>query len=254
MSGRAPILPPDFRLIALDEIGSTNDEARRLAAEGAVAFTLVWAREQTKGRGRQGRDWASPPGNLYCSLVLRPAVALARAPELSFVAALALGEAVRGFLPPSVDLRLKWPNDVLLDERKVSGILLESGLKQDGSLDFLVLGTGVNVASHPAEGRMKPTSLAAMGSGAGVEDMLEAYARAIEAWYRRWLAEGFAAIRAAWLERAWRLGQRLEMNAGEGRLAGRFDGLGPDGALLLTLDDGTRRSLAAGDVAAARAA
>lgn len=255
LRGRAPDLPPAYRLVALDRVGSTSDEARRFAAEGAPALTLVWAREQTSGRGRQGRAWTSPPGNLYCSLVLRPPVALARAMELSLVAALGLGEAIAPLLPAGVELRYKWPNDLLLNERKVSGILLESALRPDGGLDFLVLGTGVNVESHPDQARLRATSLRAVGlpeiDAAG---MLEAYAREFQRWYALWLDQGLAPVCAQWQKRAWRLGERLEMNVGAASLAGRFDGLAPDGAMVLTLDDGTQRRVNAGEVAAARAA
>jgi len=254
VTGRAPDLPPGFRLVRLDRVGSTNDEARRLAGEGAPELTLVWALEQTGGRGRQGRAWASPPGNLYCSLVLRPPVPVARAMEVSLVAAVALAEAMASLLPAAAALRLKWPNDLLLDERKAAGILLESGLAADGSLDHLILGTGVNVASHPEEARLPATSLRACGGTADVATVLAAYARAFAAWYAAWRAEGLAPVRAAWLARAWRLGERLAMNLGDAVLAGRFVGLAPDGRLVLALDDGTERSLAAGEAAAARAA
>ncbi|MBL8705010.1 MAG: biotin--[acetyl-CoA-carboxylase] ligase [Rhodospirillales bacterium] len=255
LRGRAPELPPAYRLVALDQVGSTNDEARRLAAAGAPEFALVWAREQTSGRGRQGRAWASPPGNLYCSLVLRPPVALARAMELSLVAALGLGEAIAPLLPQGVDLRYKWPNDLLLNERKVSGILLESSLRPDGALDFLVLGTGVNIESYPAQARLPATSLHAAGvQGIDAGFMLEAYVRQFQLWYTTWLAQDLPPVRAQWQRRAWRLGERLEMNLGEASLAGRFDGLAPDGAMVLTLDDGTQRRVNAGEVAAARAA
>jgi BirA family biotin operon repressor/biotin-[acetyl-CoA-carboxylase] ligase len=256
MTGRAPVLPPAYRLIALDRVGSTNDEARRLAGEGAEDGAVVWALEQSAGRGRRGRSWASPPGNLYCSLILRPEVALARAAELSFVAALGLGGAIGGLVPPRVEMRYKWPNDVLLNERKVSGILLESSLRPDKTLDFIVLGVGVNVASQPAEARFPATSLRAEGAGEDVDAtaVLEAFARHFLVWVDRWLDEGFAPVRAAWQGRAWRLGERLEFGAQDSRLVGRFDALGDDGALLLTLDDGTRRRVAAGDVGPARAA
>ena len=100
-------LPPAYRLVRLDRVGSTNDEAKRLAREGAEDGTLVWATEQTAGRGRRGRIWASPPGNLYLSLVLRPEGSPAQAAQLSFVAALGLGEALGTLAPPLVELRYK---------------------------------------------------------------------------------------------------------------------------------------------------
>lgn len=123
---RTPDLPANFPLIALGDVGSTNDEARRLAAEGAPDGTVVWARSQNAGRGRYGRSWSSPPGNLYVSLLLRPACPPATALQLGFVAAVALGEALDRRVAAAA-LTFKWPNDVLLDGRKIAGILLEFG-------------------------------------------------------------------------------------------------------------------------------
>ncbi|HEY0521750.1 MAG TPA: biotin--[acetyl-CoA-carboxylase] ligase, partial [Stellaceae bacterium] len=128
MSGAPPPrLPPSFRLLSYDRLGSTNDEAKRLARDdGAAHGTVVWALEQTQGHGRTGRVWASPPGNLYCSTVLRPDCPAARAAEIGFVAALAVGDALTPLLPGSARLGYKWPNDVLVGGRKVSGILAEA--------------------------------------------------------------------------------------------------------------------------------
>ncbi|MCC7047915.1 MAG: biotin--[acetyl-CoA-carboxylase] ligase [Alphaproteobacteria bacterium] len=260
MTGRAPVLPPGYRLVALDRVGSTNDEARRLAVAGADDGTLVWALAQTAGRGRQGRAWASPPGNLSCSLILRPDVPLARAAELSFVAALGVGGAVGALVPPRVEMRYKWPNDVLLNDRKVAGILLESSARPDHSIDFVVLGVGINVLSQPEEARFPATSLKAEGAGAEADAaaVLESFARHFRAWVDRWRGEGFAPVRAAWLARAWRLGERLAFAAGGSgglaALAGRFDGLDGDGSLILAMDDGTSRRFAAGEIGAARPA
>ena len=121
-------LPPAYRLVALDTAESSNDEARRLAEAGAEEGTLVWVREQTAGRGRQGRDWSSPPGNLYFSLILRPDCPAGEAATLGLAAALALGEALGKLMPPLSEVHYKWPNDVLLNRRKVSGLLLEAQL------------------------------------------------------------------------------------------------------------------------------
>ncbi len=129
-----PKLPPAYQLVALERVASTNDEALRLAAEGAEDGTLVWAREQTGGRGRQGRVWSSPPGNLYFSLVLRPDCAPAEAAQLGFVAGVALGEAIGSVAPPLIDVNYKWPNDLLLNGRKAAGILLVLLSAPDGTL------------------------------------------------------------------------------------------------------------------------
>lgn len=247
-----PSLPPAYRLIALDRVGSTNDEAKRLAGEGAEEGTLIWAIEQTAGRGRQGRQWASPPGNLYCSLILRPDRPVAEAAQLSFAAALAVGGAVGGVVPPLTDLRYKWPNDVLLNGRKAAGILLESASRPDGALDYLVLGVGVNIASHPSETSFPATSLGAEGGGCEVGELLESFARHFLVWVDRWVDEGFAPLRDAWTKRAWQLGGRLEVGLGNGIAVGKFVELGDDGALVLELDGGSRKRIAAGDVTAAR--
>jgi len=251
MSGGGPAaidLPPAYRPVRLDRVGSTNDEAKRLARDGAEDGTLVWAREQTAGRGRRGRAWSSPPGNLYCSLVLRPDAPAARASQLSFVAALGLGEAIGALVPPLVALRYKWPNDVLLNEGKVAGILLESEGSRDGALDWLVLGLGVNVVSHPDDAERPATSLHAEGAAdATAERLLEGFARCFLAWVDRWLEDGFEPVRAAWLARAAGVGKPIRVRLEREELAGRFAALDTDGALLLDTAAGRRR-VTAGDV------
>lgn len=237
----APVrLPASYTLIRLDEVGSTNAEALRRAAEGAAAGTVVWARCQSEGRGRRGRLWVSPPGNLYCSIVFRPS--RAPAAQLSYVAAVALAEALEPLAAPGA-VRLKWPNDVLLNGGKISGILLEGGT------GHVVLGTGVNVATHPAdEARaLRPTSLAAEGAEVTVEAILDAYLDHLAAWVSRWEAAGFAPVRTAWLGRAVGLGEPIEVRLPTETIPGRFTGLDDDGVLLLATEGGTRR-FAAGDV------
>ncbi|SMF25168.1 BirA family transcriptional regulator, biotin operon repressor / biotin-[acetyl-CoA-carboxylase] ligase [Tistlia consotensis] len=246
---RAPRLPPVYRLIALDSVGSTMDEARRLAEAGAEDGTLVWAREQTKGRGRLGRSWASPRGNLYLSLLLRPDCPPAQAAQLGFVAALALGEAI-GSVSPPVDVTYKWPNDVLLHGRKVAGLLLESRSTPEGGLDWLILGMGVNVATFPKEANYPATSLRFEGVPRDVDevDLLEAFGRYFMSWASRWLEDGFAPVRAAWLRHAERLGQEIEVRLPNQSLAGTFRDLDAEGHLLLGQADGTTRRIAAGEI------
>src|SRR5512146_93191 len=145
MMEAAPTLPEGFRLHRYKTLGSTNDEAKALARAGAPDGTIVWAGEQTAGRGRRGRVWRSPPGNLYVSVVLRPDATPARAAQLGFVAALGLGDALRRLAGPALNLRYKWPNDVLANGRKLAGILLESETSTKVRVDFVVLGLGVNI-------------------------------------------------------------------------------------------------------------
>lgn len=240
-------LPPAYRLVALDAVGSTNEEAKRLAREGAEDGTLVWARSQTQGRGRSGRTWTSPPGNLYLSLILRPDCPPGQAAQLSFVAALGLGGALGAVLPPMVPLTYKWPNDVLLNDKKVSGLLLETQSAGRDRLDWLVLGLGVNVASCPAGTDFPATSLALEGAEVGVEELLEAFGRHFLHWVNRWLADGFAPVRSAWLKHARGLGEPIRVRLPAAELRGTFLDMDGDGALVLGLD-GERRRITAGDV------
>lgn len=242
-----PKLPAFFHLEAFESIDSTNEEALRRARAGAPEGTIIWAREQTGGRGRRGRAWASPPGNLYTSLVLRPAVPPAQAAQLGFLAAVALAEAIQTVLPPSRHLRCKWPNDLLIDGAKTVGILLEA----EGSgptVNAVVLGMGVNIASHPANTPYRATSLHAAGSDVTVEALLEILAGRLLAWYLLWKQEGFAPVRDRWLDFAEGLGKPIEVRLEGATLTGRFAALDASGALDLEFADGRHRLVTAGDV------
>lgn len=245
-----PRLPPAYRLVAFDSVESTNDEAQRLAEAGAEDGTLVWAREQTKGRGRLGRSFASPPGNLYLSLVLRPECTPAEATQLSFVAALGLGDAVGSVAPPMVEVRYKWPNDVMFNDRKGAGILLESRVSTEGGLDWLILGVGVNVQSYPEDTSYPATSLRFEGAPAelGATEVLEAFARHFMVWVNRWLEDGFGPVRQTWLSHAKGLGEAVEVRLPKETLSGIFKDLDDRGALRIELPDGTVRTISAGDV------
>jgi BirA family biotin operon repressor/biotin-[acetyl-CoA-carboxylase] ligase len=240
-----------FKLIVLDEVDSTSTVAKRLCAADAEDRTLVWAVRQTAGRGRLGRTWISPAGNLYVSLILRPDGDATRATGLTFAAAVAVADAVEELLGGQAPVRCKWPNDVLASGRKVAGILLESSTSAAGLLDWVVIGIGINVASHPPDDEtMYPaTSLAAEGAaGVGVEHALNVLCRHLDLWLRRWAEERFPAVRRAWLDRAHGLGAAIAVRAGdEAVLEGFFRGLDEDGALILD-QAGVRRRITAGDV------
>ena len=243
-------LPPAYRLIALESVDSTNEEAKRRARDGAEDGTLIWGGEQTAGKGRGGRTWTSPPGNLYLSLVLRPDCSPAEAAQLSFVAALGVGDAVGSVAPPLVEVRYKWPNDVLFNDRKGAGILLESQIDSSGALDWLVLGCGVNVGSFPKEQAETATSLRFEGATAELRpaDLLEAFGRHFLSWVNRWLDDGFEPIRQRWLVHAKGLGETIEVRLPKETLSGRFLDIDETGALLLELPDGGQRKIAAGEV------
>ena len=233
---------------ARDIVDSTNDDAKALAAAGAPDGSVVWAREQSAGRGRYTRQWLSPPGNLYMSVVLRPAIASARTAELGFVAALAVAETVEEFLPSGPPARLKWPNDVLVNGRKISGILLE-GQFTGAELAWVIAGIGINVAGAPDNPAYPATSLAACGSGdVAARDVLETLLARLGAWRSLWQEQGFAPVRTAWMARAARMGEEVTVRIGTAPLSGRFRGIDHDGALLLETPLGTRR-ITAGEVA-----
>ena len=230
----APVLPDGWRLVALQSVGSTMDEAARLADAGAPEGTVVWAREQTGGRGRRGRAWASAVGNLYTTTVLRPDCTAARAAELGFVAALAVADIV----PDGRVVRVKWPNDVLVDGGKVAGILLESAVGQNARVQHVVAGIGINVGFAPQLPEMRYPGAALGGT---VEATLEKFTAALAARLAEWRRAGFAGVRAQWLAKAGPLGADIDVKLGDELVRGRFGGVDGDGALLLETSAGPRR-------------
>jgi BirA family biotin operon repressor/biotin-[acetyl-CoA-carboxylase] ligase len=248
-----PPLPSFYRLVSHERIASTSDEAKALAQQGEPAGTLVWARTQTAGRGRQGRNWVSPAGNLFASLVLRPTVPVATAAQLGFVAAIAVADACLAIAPDAA-ISLKWPNDVLLNRRKLAGLLLESQSRGDGMLDWLVLGIGINLATYPTDLEYPATALSAAGADAVPEAMLATLAASFLVWYQRWQeGAGFATIRSEWLARAQGLGRPIRVRLPGETRDGVFAGIDIDGALLLDGETGRQR-IAAGEVFPAIAA
>ncbi|TAJ33722.1 biotin--[acetyl-CoA-carboxylase] ligase [Bosea sp. (in: a-proteobacteria)] len=229
-----------YRLIVREEVGSTMEEARRALHQGEPGKLWIVARSQNAGRGRHGRQWGSPPGNLYTSLLLTDPCEPALAPQLGFVAGLALHDAAATVLGPAADrLKLKWPNDLLLGGAKTSGLLLE-GESRAGRFD-VILGCGVNIVSCPSDTPYPVTFLKAEAPQASVEAVLSALG---EAWTKRFAVwaqpGGFGPTRAAWLERAAFLGETITIRLPEGPLNGRFAGIDPTGRLQLETDGGSR--------------
>jgi BirA family biotin operon repressor/biotin-[acetyl-CoA-carboxylase] ligase len=237
----------------LPRCGSTNDEALALARAGAPHGTVVTADEQTAGRGRAGRRWHSPPGDdLYLSAVLRPGQVGARSaaelPAITLAAGIGVCEAVRGAGVAAA--RLKWPNDVLVGDRKLAGILAET--TGSGDAGALVLGIGVDVRSRrdrlPPELAAVATSLAEeLGEAPAPAAFAERLLASLEPWLDRFFAGGVAAVAAAWEARA-SLERRVRVSVGGGEAEGRPRGLGPDGSLRVALDDGREVRVVAGDV------
>jgi len=235
----------------LPEVDSTNSEAQRLAS-GLTQPTWVLARRQTAGRGRRGRAWVSPEGNFSASLVMRPGGDPAQAALRSFVASLALADALSAVTGPGPVITLKWPNDVLLNGGKVAGILLESA-GHAGGISHLIVGIGVNlIAAPPPEavepGAMTPVSvLGETGVRVAPEEFLTHLAVAFARWESQFATWGFGPIRTAWLSRAARLGQRITARTAAETIEGTFDTIAEDGALVLQTAGG-RRAIAAADV------
>lgn len=242
-------LPDFYTLVRRAHVGSTNDVAKDLAAGGAAEGTLVVAETQSAGRGRRGKPWASPPGNLYMTLILRPDCAPATAAQLGFVAGVALWDAIAAFDHFGIDLTLKWPNDVLLDGKKVVGILLESATKPDGALDWVVIGIGVNTAHHPPDARWPATDLTSLRDHPTPEDLLPMVADHLLDYYLEWNANGFGPIRRLWLENSFfQPGDPVTVGSGETALTGAFEDIGEDGALVLRLASGQTQAISYGEV------
>ncbi|MBT4770685.1 MAG: biotin--[acetyl-CoA-carboxylase] ligase [Rhodospirillaceae bacterium] len=243
-----PKLDELYHLLKLDVVGSTNEEAARLGREGAPAGTLVWAKSQTGGKGRRGRDWVSPGGNLYASLLLRPNILLAQAPEISFVAAVAVFNTLCFILPQTARIHMKWPNDIIVEGHKIAGILLESSA-QGEMLDWLVVGIGINIASSPDKTPFPATSLHESGAPhAKTADVLGRFADSFKRVMETWTNEGFAPIRKRWLEFAWCLGEEIEVKTEQETLRGVFCDIDPSGALILDLGGGDKRIITAANV------
>jgi BirA family biotin operon repressor/biotin-[acetyl-CoA-carboxylase] ligase len=229
-----------------DALDSTNEEAKRRALAGEAGPLWIAARAQTAGRGRRGRAWISATGNLFATGLFQLNATPAQAANLSFAAALAVGDLAAAHIDPQI-VRLKWPNDVLVDGRKVSGILLESGAHADGGL-WLAVGIGVNLAHHPDDAERPATDFAEHGAVVSPERAVETLSARFEHWRSRWAEGGFSPLREAWLSRAHGLGEMCTVRLSGETLEGVFADLHEDGSLRLDLPGGSRRFISAGDV------
>lgn len=235
-------------IVSYEEIDSTSAEARRRAEAGEVGPLWISAGRQTQGRGRRGRAWESPAGNLAATFLTVTDLPPGEAAQISFVAALAVSDLVRTYVHPDL-VKVKWPNDVLIGYRKVAGILVESGRAPDGRL-WLAVGIGVNLAHPPHAAERPATSIAEKMHGPPPVPgtAMTALAGAFDSWMDLWLVDGFAAIAGAWTERAFGLGQVCSARLPNETVEGVAEGLDADGALRLRLPGGAARRITAGDV------
>ena len=244
----AASLPEGWRVQVHAALPSTSDALIRLAEAGEGEGLAVLAHRQTAGRGREGRAWTSPEGNLHLSVLLRPDGPARQAMRWPLLAGVALAEAAAELDPEPAALRLKWPNDLLRHGAKVAGILAESALAPGDPprLAWLVLGFGVNLRAAPALPDGRPTATLP------IAEPPEAFAarliRRLDHWRAIQAARGFAPVRAAWAALGPEPGETLAVRAGTVSLPGRYAGLAEDGGLLLDTPEG-RRHIIAGEVA-----
>jgi BirA family biotin operon repressor/biotin-[acetyl-CoA-carboxylase] ligase len=239
------------RLVCYRETGSTNDDAFKLAEEGAEEGTVVVAEAQRRGKGRLGRRWESPAGlNLYCSVILRPPILPVRAAQLTFLSVVATARAIEAVtsLSPSI----KWPNDLLLGGKKVAGLLNEMSAETE-KVNFIVLGIGVNINmdrdQFPDDLRHPATSLF-LEAGKPVRrlDLARALLEALDALYDSYLRKGYGPVREEWLARCAFLGRRISVSFQDNEMQGTAEGIDEEGALLVRAPDGRLERVLAGDV------
>lgn len=237
-----------FRLITHDELASTNDEALARARQGDAGRLWIVAATQTKGRGRNGRIWSSPRGNLHASLLLIDPAPPQKAPELGFVAGVATAQAVREILGGDERIAIKWPNDILYGGAKISGILLESTSLFDGRF-ACVAGIGVNCSAHPEDTPYRATDLAAVkGQPVAPARLFAELSAAMAHWLNVWASgAGFDLIRAEWLSLAAGLGTRIKVALPSQTIEGTFRTIDDAGRLVLEQASG-QVVLEAGDV------
>lgn len=238
-SSSAPIL-------LLGTVDSTNAEARRRADDGDEGPLWIAARRQTAGHGRRGRAWSMGEGDLAATLLAVTDRPPAEAAQVSFVAALAVADLVQAHVSGE-EVKLKWPNDVLVGGRKISGVLIESGKRKDGRL-WMAVGIGVNLLHTPDDAERPATSLAAHRPPPDPDTALGQLAGRFAIWQRIWQDFGFEPIAEAWTQRAYGLGEVCTVRLGNEEVHGVAEGLDRDGALLLRLGDGAVRRISAGDV------
>ena len=239
----------DFRHEALAQVGSTNTECLERARKGALSGLWITAQRQTGGRGRRGRAWFSEPGNLYASLLLIDPAPMDRLGSLPLAVAVAVQDAMSRIMPlDGPDVLVKWPNDILVDRRKVCGILIEGETFPDGR-HGLVIGIGINIAVAPDAGLYPVATLRDFGSTVSPEDLFVHLFQSMALTLALWNGgQGIVAIMERWKRVAGGIGENITVNLPDRSISGRFSGIDDTGLLKLETDDGGTRLIAAGDV------
>lgn len=238
----------DYHLLNYDLLDSTNEEAKRLALAGGQHGAVIWSLMQTEGKGRGGNSWQSIAGNLHFSLLLRPNIPVQNLPQLSFVTSLAIFRAIRTIT--EADLAIKWPNDLLLNDKKLAGILLETVIADNQP--WVIIGVGVNIEDYPREVKYPAISL----KEAGVEIIsakivLSRFLNMFESLYDEWIDNGFQHIRQQWLAHAAFLHEIITLQCGDDILTGEFTSIDELGQIMLRTETGLK-ILPAGEVQTVR--
>lgn len=239
------------------EVGSTNDQAKQMALANQIQDReIIVADSQNKGRGRLNRDWISQKGNLFFSILLKNPLKsqknIAKIPEISFIAAISLRNAIEKLIISQKTeknqniVENKWPNDILINNFKVSGILLESEIKNN-LCEFVVLGIGVNLVSSPENTMFKAKNLSQFGVKITKFEFLEKFLDEFEIFYKKWQDFGFLSIRNIWLEKAWKIGQEIKINVNDKQISGIFENIDENGNLILKIDN-VLQKISIGDV------
>jgi len=241
---------PDFRHIELGDVASTNLECMERARAGDAGQLWITAVRQTGGRARRGRNWVSEPGNLYSSLLLVDPAPWEALASLPLMVTLAVYEAVASVLPGEAraELKIKWPNDVLIAGRKTAGILIEAEQLADGRR-AVVIGCGINVAHRPDTGLYPATCLAEQGSAVTPQELFARLVVSMDQALTDWdQGRGLWRIRDGWIARAQGIGQPVTVNLPDRQIHGLFDGIDNEGRLMLAMPDGNKQMIASGDV------
>jgi len=239
------------KVVSFSETDSTNVQARRLAENGALEGTVVIAEQQSSGRGRLGRRWESPFGvNIYCSVILRPEIPIQKAPQLTFLSAVAVAETLNKNC--SLSAEVKWPNDILVKGAKISGLLNEMSAETE-KIHFVILGIGINLNmtadQFPDELNYPATSaLIETGKTIDRQQFLQTFLQYLDSYYAEFLERGFAPIRRRWESLSGIMNLQVEVDQGGEKLQGTVVGLDSEGALRLQLEGGQIKTILTGDV------
>jgi BirA family transcriptional regulator, biotin operon repressor / biotin---[acetyl-CoA-carboxylase] ligase len=236
----------DFHITSYPVLESTQDTACDLARSGAAEGVVIQAEEMTSGRGTHGRVWHAPTGNLYMSVILRPYIPARDIGQISFVAAVGIAKAIEAIIDDPARLALKWPNDILLEENKLCGILPESELDGD-RVSYVILGVGINIHTVPPDEKATSLSAHILHPDIDISVFRDRVLAEIATAYMDWQEKRFELIREEWLKRAYRLGKDIKVSRpGGDKISGTFINLDEEGYLILSIDNELKRLSAGG--------